>query len=475
MMNVSSLAASPQMPFSLDTQSGIADLLAAIRVSDIESAHKNELRDLVFLYTNGGKDQTVRLSLEQKISAFNLKPNPKRVPAHKPLPPSPVIGSFRNAPSFSVPPAEVAPKPAVEFTKTPAWKPAPVVVEASSQVAILTSMEPARASHIQPAPELIPEPELAALSVPIVSPTVTTTDQTQYLDRIRTIKAAVNAKVGNPVNLVDINNEVGREYMGALLDAMKKLNTGSSAVPAMQRLEAAYVMVEETLRDRTVREATVMAPSVASVPTPSPIFEPEPTMPQRAPEPFAPPMMQTEAATDQKTMSVMMPVSIPVQSVPVVPPPAPPTQFEQMQAEVPRAPIVSHFTSLADLTQKPHTPYDLPTSLTPQTSVLGDVLFSAEVDDGLDQLLAEWSIFKKSGLFGTGPKAREHPLFKKMSTLQIPLLLAGRFDGATQEIKQSVTDYMNGWRYEQGLIYEKGEMFEHYLRRVIRHILDLQK
>jgi broad specificity phosphatase PhoE len=54
-------------------------------------------------------------------------------------------------------------------------------------------------------------------------------------------------------------------------------------------------------------------------------------------------------------------------------------------------------------------------------------------------------------------------------------LLAGRFEGATQEIKQSITDYMNGWRYEQGIIYEPGETFEHYLRRVIRHILDLQK
>jgi len=69
----------------------------------------------------------------------------------------------------------------------------------------------------------------------------------------------------------------------------------------------------------------------------------------------------------------------------------------------------------------------------------------------------------------------EHPLFKKISSLQIPLLLAGRFEGATQEIKQSITDYMNGWRYEQGIIYEQGETFEHYLRRVIKHIIDLQK
>jgi hypothetical protein len=110
-----------------------------------------------------------------------------------------------------------------------------------------------------------------------------------------------------------------------------------------------------------------------------------------------------------------------------------------------------------------------------ETSVAGDPLFTAEVDEGLNQLLLEWSIFKKSGLFGTGPKGKEHPLFKKISPLQIPLLLAGRFEGATQEIKQSITDYMNGWRYEQGIIYQQNETFEHYLRRVIRHILDLQK
>ena len=98
-----------------------------------------------------------------------------------------------------------------------------------------------------------------------------------------------------------------------------------------------------------------------------------------------------------------------------------------------------------------------------------------EIDDGLEQLLSDWSLFKKSGLFGTGPHGREHPLFKKIAGLPIPLLLAGRFEGSTQEIKQSITDYMNGWRYEQGIIYEQGELFEHYLRRVIKQILDLQK
>jgi hypothetical protein len=453
MMNGSSLGHGGHALFSLDTQSGIADVLAAIRASDIASAHKNELRDLVFLYTNGGKDQSVRLSLEQKISAFNLKPAPKKAPAHKTLPPQPKIGTFRSAPSFSVPYTEPAPKKEVTFTEAPVWKPAPVAEPIPT---------PAPVAPVVEAP--LPQ-QSAATTIPVVTQAAATPDQQQYLERIREIKAAVNEKVGNPVNLVDIDNEVGREYMGALLDAMKKLNTGSSAASAMQRLEESYVMVEQTLKNHAVTAATVQPMVAVSTPQPQPIIEPEPVTSFPEPiisevptEPFVPPMM---------------PASVPVQAVSSAT--AQPSQFETMQAEVPATPIVSQFSSLADLAEKPHTPYDLPTSRAPQTSVIGDVLFSAEVDDGLNQLLAEWSIFKKSGLFGTGPKGKEHPLFKKMAPLQIPLLLAGRFDGATQEIKQSVTDYMNGWRYEQGLIYEKGETFEHYLRRVIRHILDLQK
>ncbi len=54
-------------------------------------------------------------------------------------------------------------------------------------------------------------------------------------------------------------------------------------------------------------------------------------------------------------------------------------------------------------------------------------------------------------------------------------VVAGRFEGSTPEIRQSVTDYMNGWRYEQGVVHEMNETFEHYLRRVILHIIKRQK
>jgi hypothetical protein len=129
-------------------------------------------------------------------------------------------------------------------------------------------------------------------------------------------------------------------------------------------------------------------------------------------------------------------------------------------------------SSLAQSETKLRTPEDLKKET---SSVASDPLYTSQVDDGLNQLLTDWTLFKKSGLFGTGAKGMNHPLYLQIKDFQIPLLLAGRFEGATQEIKQSITDYMNGWRYEQGIVYNQGENFDHYLRRVILHILNLHK
>lgn len=99
----------------------------------------------------------------------------------------------------------------------------------------------------------------------------------------------------------------------------------------------------------------------------------------------------------------------------------------------------------------------------------------SEVTTGLRQLLSEWTLFKSSGLFGTGPSGIDHPLYKKLNTLPMQAVIAGRFEGSTTQIRQSISDYMNGWRYEEGVVFDYGESFEHYLRRVIRHILDKKK
>ena len=48
-----------------------------------------------------------------------------------------------------------------------------------------------------------------------------------YKARIAEIKHEVNTKIGNPVTLIDSGNDIGKQYMNALLLAMKATNGGS--------------------------------------------------------------------------------------------------------------------------------------------------------------------------------------------------------------------------------------------------------
>ena len=104
-----------------------------------------------------------------------------------------------------------------------------------------------------------------------------------------------------------------------------------------------------------------------------------------------------------------------------------------------------------------------------------DPLLAPEVSSGLQQLLAEWKLFKSSGFLGTGPSGFEHPLYKQLSAMPMSAVVAGRFDGATPDVRQSISDYMNGWYYEQNVAHDMNETFEHYLRRVVKRILEKQK
>src|SRR3989338_8340543 len=447
-------------------------LLASIRGSQLSATAKNELRDLVFLYTNGGGDNSERLALEQKLATHQITPiAPVAKPAREPVAaPAPVAAVPTPAP-IPVSPTEVkVPVQSAPATPTPRPVPPPQPI--------------AEAPKTAPAMPAAPAPAAAA---PV--------ENVEYLNRIREIKSAVNSKVGNPVNLVDINNEVGREYMNALLDAMKRLSGGvGGIIPAMERLETAFKAVEVAVAEHDKNGGTMPVSSASvsqpvATPTPAPVPTPEPekiisgfdAMPPPEPIPARPPVTPVTPPPAPKPEPVVPPAPKPQPIAAPVPEKiisgfdAMPTPVPEPKAptHVPPAPAPAIHSVATDA--KIMTPADLPAAESVATSITGDPLMTREIDDGLEQLLSDWSLFKKSGLFGTGPHGREHPLFKKIAGLPIPLLLAGRFEGSTQEIKQSITDYMNGWRYEQGIIYEQGELFEHYLRRVIKQILDLQK
>lgn len=473
--------------FDLTSQAGVTAVLASIRASQLTPAEKNELRDLVFMYTNGGGDASVRIALEQKLQAHHIVP---LATAAKPTTAAPALefGTYRPTPSFKAPvveamqpqPAPVVPAPA-PVAPQPAPVPPPVAPPAPAFVPPPVPPQPAPTPvPQQPAPAPVPQP--APVAQP--APATPSPDEAAYLERIRQIKTSVNSKVGNPVNLVDINNEVGREYMNALLEAMKKLGSGavSEMGAAMQRLETAYVAVEAAIKQHEAQGGAVPGPTTPPPsPNPPPVYTAPaaPVPPPRPVVPVPPPLVPPPAPVVPPAPAFVPPPAPPQPAPAPVPPAAPVVPRQQVAPEASNGP--SGFADV-EASAVPSRPVDVPGATAPTAPAVpppaaekADPLYNREVDEGLDQLLSDWSLFKKSGLFGTGPKGREHPLYKKIADLQVPLLLAGRFDGATQDIRQSITDYMNGWRYEQGIIYQPGETFEKYLRRVIKHILDLQK
>jgi hypothetical protein len=471
--------------FNFDTPQAVMHVLASVRKSDILANDKNSLRDLILSYTNGGKDPSLKIQIEQKLASLAVQPLPQNTSSASVAALGLEFGSSRNVPALFTASAPVA-------------KPIPVPVVPAQQP-----------TTVEPTPQPV-EPVLAPIAQPVAVP-VPNADNSAALARVREIKSIVNDKIGNPVNLVDIDNKVGREYMSALLEAMKKLSSGVNSASTMQRLEAAFVEVEHVLEQpRPPVEPTISripvpvsepTPVTAKSLTPEPPTAPAPAQPQAAPTPVpvapVPPVPRQEPVVpivDPLPKPAIAPVIVEPEPEPAPKPKPVPVEVPKPTEQSTEQNVYPASTSIEDkrwnaaaASIKPAPIKPLSESVEPLKSISdvptkdsvtnkdADPLQSQEVNEGLNQLLAAWMLFNKSGLFGTGPKGSLHPLYQKIKDLQIPLLLAGRFEGATQEIKQSITDYMNGWRYEQGIIYEQGETFDHYLRRVIRHILDLQK
>jgi hypothetical protein len=495
-----------EVGFDLLTPEGVIRALALVRESALAPAVKRELRDLIFAYTSAGGDPALRTLIESELATLSpvspVVPNEGRVNpiAEGALPAVPEniepvakTESGGSGPAeVTVPVAMVTPTPGVAAgyrtaRPMPQFRPVvPVVPVAIATPEIVAEVTPAAESAAtavsvpQPLPTPDPEPvpmvpksivdEKLAEVTPPSEPTVeykgpyredSTADVAR--ERINAIKQMINTKVGNPVNLVDMDNTIGRAYMTALLEAMKAVSGGGGDVSAaMTRLEAVVIDVEKLFAAQSAPTVQVTAaPVPASVPV-APV----------APTPVA----------DTPRVAVAVPhkaevVSPDLQSEPAVSRSQVPVVSADTKIISPMAIASSRFKNVLPVTdQEPlKTPADLPTAAEVKArSGITDPLQDPDVDLGLEQLLSEWSLFKKSGMFGTGPRGRQHPLFLKLAVIPMPLILSGRFEGSTSEIRQSITDYMNGWRYEQGIIYEQDETFEHYLRRVIRHIIDSQ-
>lgn len=516
-----------QTSFDVRLETDVIALLRTIHVNTIETDLKNHLRDLIFAYRQSMNSvdlaQVVNVFKELGIIIVADTVVPAKETAINTLLPKKQssISTSRPQPRF----VPVIPKPIVTSVPVQVLEPIGVPSYNEEVVVPITVPEPvAQPIQVMPVVEKIAEPvvetpiQKVEVVIPVATPTPTPTPvpplpsvtYASPADRIKEIKHQVNEKVGNPINLIDAHNEVGREYMNALLDAMKKSNGGQpqEVSEAMARLETAFIGVLTALKGGDRVPSTSVQPAVS---TPSYVVsQPEvQSVPQSKDQ-----ELKTEV-TSVNPVKIKIVQEETVDSPEVVAPSrVVPIVEEVSKASSPAAPLFSSVAqNLASIqvqstrvrqTTPPHIPVaqatnpsfhsvaedktlqdsirvqreDIKNQLQKEEAIKVahmDPLQTPEVNSGLGQLLSEWSLFKSSGIFGTGPSGKDHVLYLKLAPLTMSAVIAGRFEGVTPKIKQSIADYMNGWRYEEGVAHEHGETFEHYLRRVIYHILNKQK
>jgi hypothetical protein len=423
-----------------------------------------------------------------------------------------VTGKGDVAAQEKVAPVSVAAVPISPLPPTPVPEPVVVAVPVPTPVPepVVSAPIPEPTPEPFPVVEVLPTP--APLPVePIAPPTPepvtlsTAPGELRTLDehkaRIAEIKRTVNNEIGNPITLVDAGNPVGREYMTALLTAMKASGNGGQGLDAaMEKLEGAFVRACDASKKMKMADGGAVQTSpqpVSAVPeAPEPIAEPvvAPAVPQQPlpePEPVPeivepvfepvpvpvrePVVLPPEPETQVESAPIAAPTPTPIPT-PVVPVPEPVSIIQEAQDDAPETdPLINKYVE-AGVGRVEFDPVSQAMGQVPvEVASRQSDLASTEITTALNQLLHEWSMFEGSGLFGIGPGGAEHPLYKKLATLSMGEVLAGRWERATPEIRRTLKDYVDAWRHEQGIAYNPTENFEHYLRRVVQRILKRQK
>lgn len=497
-------------------EAGVVKALSTLRQSAIKAEDKDVLRNLFLSYA-GESDEAKRTLVKNQIVEIIGK-NPQlsslivvqteseeSVSPEPPSTPNVQLGQSRPTPNFATPNVAKVDIPAQEI-------PAPQVTETKAEEVIET-MVPV---------ETAPAPTPAPTTSPVVTPPAPTpTGATDVRARIDTIKHDINSRVGNPVNVINADEAIGREYMSALLDAMKKSSTGGGA-ESLPRLETAYkatldLIIAKNLGQKTnssteqkfeAKETEVVAEPVTIEPAPQ-IVEPTPPTPEPPViEPEETPVVQQSEGlyhrpSDEIEAEINVPKTQPTSLASKLfgssrtNKPEENTKTTTLDAVVPNVRKVEVNTNIesrtvtpsASLSEKLQPLQNASATLPEKMAAIKSAaskreeeakkpitdLKSPEVEAGLKQLLSEWVLFRKSGFLGTGPNGINHPLYKKLAEMPMAAVVSGRFEGVNPDIKRHLSDYMTGWRYEQGVMHEMGETFEHYLRRVIRQVLERQR
>lgn len=280
-------------------EESILHALSFVRHSAVPIMKKDALRDLFLAYA-GTADQKEQLEIKAKILE-ELKSQPELsslLPKEKPKV-SGALGMSRPVPTFSAP---ATPTPAIPKTEI---VPPPI--------------EPV-AQPIPPPPpvEPVPKPITPPAPEPVAPVSTPPTQTPNAKARIDAIKRDINGRIGNPVNLIETNEQIGREYMNALLDAMKRSSRGDND---LTRLESAYQAALSVIKTEPAPAAPPVTETVIEKAAPPPPPPPPPvteTVVEKAvpPPPPPPPIVNEPIAIPPEPE-----VAAPTAPTPQVPPP----------------------------------------------------------------------------------------------------------------------------------------------------------
>ncbi len=529
--------------YDLLSWQGVAEMLKDGREHITDPLAYAEFRDLVLAYSRSGGDKELKTKLDGIVATFGEpashtqdeveepKPQKQEVvekklkvqevshiqePSTEPEKQNGMIGRTRATPSFmpvSLPNAETDAQEKAE-------KPVEQSQPASSATPDPVQQEPvATEEPLKPQKEIEPEvvekkPKPVSVPTPTPVPEESQPEHhdgmvsvDEYRKRIAEIKREVTEKIGNPAALVDTHNELGKQYMTALLTALKALTPGGPVgiQRAMGDLEVAYKkLLEVDTFGEDDEHSEKETPSVPEPEVQPPVVEeqvheevtPEVEIPQVIPEEVP---KENEATTPIEELDTA-PRNIPIVETPVIQRSVQPESEPQepVTPPIPRAPVKRTPGSVIESLKNDESETEVPVeaskapvpptqfsaqSLESDTPVPGSIkttvqqseLASPEINKALHDLLDEWPLFAGSGLFGIGPGGMEHPLYKQLSMLSMGEIMAGRWDKADPKVIRVLKEYVNAWRHEQGVAYTINETFEHYLRRVVQRILKRQR
>jgi hypothetical protein len=339
--------------YDLRSWQGLTDVLRVAKEQLTREEHA-AFRDLVLRYAQQGGDVELKKEIDQIIATFGT-----RKPAQSASAKTSAHGKESVLPKQ---PAPIGRRPAPRFVSRPVSvtapeAPAPVpVVPVPSPISVVREVMPvAPLPVVEPEPvipEIIPVapvPPREAIQKPEPAPIQETFSAPRSVDehkvRITEIKRLVNEQIGNPVALVGAHKEMGKEYMQALLAALKATGGGGVGVEAaMRRLEDAYSALS-----RHTPQADTPAVSSLAPETPAPVKEVLPSSP--VVEEVKPlPIVETPVA------SVVEPEPEP-EPVPVTPPPTP------EPVRVPPAPVAVPPEKKPEPEVKPITPVPPPATV----------------------------------------------------------------------------------------------------------------